>query len=622
MDHASLTLSLAMLFGVLAQAAARHVRVPGIVVLLAVGVALGPDGLGLIRPRTMGAALHDFVGFAVAVILFDGGLHMQLRRLLAQATPIRRLVTVGAAITGVGGAVAAAAWMGWGARAAILFGTLVIVTGPTVITPLVRGLRLETGLATILEAEGIFIDAIGATIAVVALEVALVPSGVSLAVAVPDIALRIGAGAGVGAAGGAVLAGLLRRRGVIPEGLENALALATAVAVFHASNALVHESGITAAIVAGMVLSNATSHAQRALVEFKAQLTALLVATIFVLLAADVRIAEVEALGWRGVGTVATLMLIVRPLSVAVSTRGTGLVVRQKLFLAWLAPRGIVAAAVASLFAIRLDEAGIEGGAALRALVFLVVALTVVVQGTTSGVVARLLRVRRPSALGYLVLGANPLARLVAGSLRDGGQVVRLLDSDPAACAAARAAGLDAEEADGLDEVALVAAQADARIACLGLTANENVNFLFARRVREAFREPRVLVGLESAAVGVTAAMVRGIGAGVLFGRECHIGTWCRAIDAGRVRLERWGLDGASEGGVAWQDIPVDALVPLVRHAGATTEPVADGGRLRRGDRVDFAIDADGDARARTWLRAVGFSPAPSPLHRGGPPSE
>ncbi|MBL4636108.1 MAG: sodium:proton antiporter, partial [Kofleriaceae bacterium] len=359
MDSASLTVSLAMVAGVLSQALAVHLRVPGIIILLIAGVVLGPDVANMVRPEMMGSGLQTFVGFAVAIILFEGGLQMNLKRLKRQALTIRRLVTVGALITAVGGALAAKLAMGWPWGISILFGTLVIVTGPTVITPLLRRFSIKRDTATILEAEGIFIDAVGATVAVVALEVSLVGTGASAAVGVLDVVMRIGVGALVGLASGALLAVLLRWRDVIPEGLENILSLAVALASFQIANSLVHESGITAAIVAGMVLSNTHSHAFEEIVEFKEQLTSFAIATLFVLLAADVRVDDVMAIAGPGLVTVALLMFVVRPLSVLASTYRTGLSWQQKVFLSWLAPRGIVAAAVASLFAIELASAGV-----------------------------------------------------------------------------------------------------------------------------------------------------------------------------------------------------------------------------------------------------------------------
>ena len=606
----SLTLALAMVFGVLAQAIARHVRLPGIIVLLAAGVLLGPDAADLVRPQSMGQALHAFVGFAVAIILFEGGMHMDLKRLHKQARPIRRLVTTGAVITAVGGTLAARFAMGWDWRLSILFGTLVIVTGPTVITPLVRRLRLNLNVATILEAEGIFIDAVGATIAVVALEIALVPSGASLAAGVPGVLGRLGTGAAIGLAGGFFLALLLGRRRIVPEGLENTLALAVAVAVFQVSNAVVHESGITAAIVAGMVISNTPSHAKLELLEFKQQLTVLLIATLFVLLAADVRLSDVRALGLPGLITVGLLMLVVRPLTVIASTHGTDLGWREKVFLSWLSPRGIVAAAVASLFAIRLTEAGIPGGEEVRALVFLVILATVTVQGLSGGVVARLLRLRRPSRFGYLILGANPLARQVAAALgaRD---PVFLVDINPEACEAARREGLEAMHGNGLEEDIMVLSQADARIACLGLTTNEHVNFLFARRIRDRFRGARLLVALETEASGVTGQMVREIGAEVLFGGERQLTTWVQALTAGLVSHERWEYSSPQDGSSApLAGAPPRALLPIAAVRDGRGLPISGDSRLRKGDLVDLAVANDHRQEAHVWLREAGFLPA------------
>lgn len=622
MDSPSLTLALAMLVGISAQAIARHLRLPGVVLVLAAGVLVGPDGLDLVRPGAMGGALHQFVGFAIALILFEGGLHMQLQRLRQQAVPIRRFVTLGALITAIGGTLTALLWMDWPWQLAILFGTLVVVTGPTVITPLVRRLRLHPHLATILEAEGIFIDAVGATVAVVALEVALVPTGESLAVAVTDVLRRLAAGAAVGAAGGALLALLLRRRHIVPDGLENMLALALALAVFQISNALVPDSGITAAIACGMVVSNTSSHVKVKLVEFKEQLSVLLVATLFVLLAADVRVARVLALGWPGVLTVASLMLVIRPLGVLACTRGTPLTRREKVFLSWLAPRGIVAAAVASLFALRLEAAGIAGGLDMRALVFLVIAVTVVVQGLTAGLVADALGVRRPSRLGFLILGAGPVARLVADALRQGGQPVLLVDSNPDSCDVAHRAQLEVMNDNGLEEEVLIAAQADARIACIALTPNENVNYLFARRVQDRFRLPALFVALESETTGVTAPMVRAMDASVLFGSERHLATWGSWIAQDAVDVERWIVEEPRGMALGFAASPIQALLPLALHHDGRVAPIGDESRPRAGDLVDVAILRAQRGEADGWLRAAGLRPHGLPRMATAPPGD
>ncbi|MGZ3461571.1 MAG: cation:proton antiporter domain-containing protein, partial [Archangium sp.] len=194
MEHTShapaLSVALALMTGMLAQILARHLSVPGIVLLLATGVLLGPEVLGVVQPAALGGALHILVSFAVAVILFEGALSLNLHRLRQEGTVIRRLVTVGALVTAVGGALAARGVMGWDWRTSLLFGTLVMVTGPTVINPLLRRIRVVRPVETVLEAEGIFVDAVGAITAVVALEVALRPASKALPTFLHALALR------------------------------------------------------------------------------------------------------------------------------------------------------------------------------------------------------------------------------------------------------------------------------------------------------------------------------------------------------------------------------------------------------------------------------------------------
>ncbi|MFH1844792.1 MAG: sodium:proton antiporter [bacterium] len=425
----ALIVALALAAGITAQVMARHLRIPGIVLLLGVGVLLGPDGLGFVQPEVLGESLNILVGFAVAVILFEGGLNLRWSRIRRQAGVIRWLLTVGVVITALGGALAARLFLGWDWTFSLLFGTLVIVTGPTVITPLLRRIRVRRPLETILETEGVFVDGIGAITAIVCLEVVLRPEGSSLAGGFLGLPSRLVFGLVFGLVGGLLLALALRWRRTIGEGLENAFTLALVLVLFQVSNALMAETGIISAIVAGLVVGNVRSPVQRELKEFKEQLTVLLIGMLFILLAADVRLAEIQALGWPGLLTVLALMLVVRPLSVLVCTWRVNMPWRERAFLAWIAPRGIVAAAVATLFDERLTEAGISGGQEMRALLFLVIAATVLFQGATAEYIARWLGVRRPSNQGFAILGANPLARTLGRLLLRQGEPVVLMDS-------------------------------------------------------------------------------------------------------------------------------------------------------------------------------------------------
>ncbi len=607
-SHPSLALALAMAFGVLTQAIARHLYVPGIVLLLAIGALLGPDGANIVRPEALGDGLSAVVGFGVAVILFEGGLRLELRVLRRQAVAIRRLVTFGAIITAAGGTIACRAFMGWDWRLCLLFGTLVIVTGPTVVTPLVRRIGLHRDIGSILEAEGIFIDAIGATIAVVALEFAIAPAQAHLGEAALGISLRLGVGGGIGLVGGVLLALLLRWRRVVPGGIENVLALAVAIALFELSNALVPESGITAAIVAGVILGNVGSYAFEQLADFKEQLTVLLIATLFLLLAADVRLTEVYALGAAGVGTVLALMFVVRPLTVFACTLGTGLSLRHKLFISWCAPRGIIAAAVASLFAIELAHVGIEGGGALRALVFLVIAITVTTQGLTSGFVAQVLGVRSARDFGYIMLGANPLSLYLAGRLEPSGGPVVIIDSSEDAANAARASDYEVLIANGLDPQTLAEARVATRRACIGLTATESVNLLFARHVVDEAKGPAVYVAIDADSPGVTTDMAEKIDARILFGGARGVHGWILRWQRGRIEVARYIYAPKTEAyGGDFFTAPRGTFLPLTWERGGALELVDETLRLRAGDIVEFAINVDARSRADNWFDANGW---------------
>jgi NhaP-type Na+/H+ or K+/H+ antiporter/Trk K+ transport system NAD-binding subunit len=608
LDSPTLTLALALAAGMLAQVVARHLRLPGIVLLLGAGVLLGPDGLDVVRPDRLGDVLVLLIGFAVAVILFEGGMNLDIKRLRRSATSIRRLNTVGALVTWVGGALAARWFMHWPWRLAILFGSLVIVTGPTVINPLLRRLRVKSRVATILEAEGVLIDAIGAITAVVALEVAL--SGGGIGRGLGDVALRLAFGGLVGVAFGLMTSGLLKLHWLVPEGLENILILSLVLVAFHVCNALLGESGLIAVTLAGLVVGNIKVRALEDLREFKEQLTTLLIGLLFVLLAADVRVAEVVGLGWGGVATVGALMCVVRPVNVAVSTLGTDLTLRERAFLSWMAPRGIVAAAVASLFAEELADHGVAEASQLRALVFLVIAVTVLVQGLTGAPLARRLGLRRPSGRGYVIFGASALGLALARLLRSDKHEVLLLDGNPRACQRAEDEGFRVLFGNAVSETVLLRAQLDSRAGCIAVTSNEEVNFLFARRAREEFGAPRAWLALRREHISVENDLLDKIGAEILFGQPTSLDAWSQRLDRADAVVETWAagreleapaLDPGDDGD------PRDLVLPLAGHRGAETRVFDRSTRLAPGDALSLVIRQNRRAEAEAWLRARGL---------------
>jgi NhaP-type Na+/H+ or K+/H+ antiporter len=589
-NEPALTLALALVAGMTAQALARHLRMPGIVLLLAAGILLGPDGAGVVRPGTLGGALHTLVGYAVAVVLFEGGMNLDLGRLRREARSIRQLVLVGSVVTAVAAALAARATLGWSWAVAALFGTLVMVTGPTVITPLLRRIKVVPRVATLLEAEGVLVDAIGAIVAVVALEVVIGVPGQPWAFAVWQVGFRLLSGAVVGAAGGALLALLLRRERLLPEGLESVFALSLVLALFQVADALVAETGIVAVVVAGLVVGNSGGHVVAELREFKEQLATLFVSLLFVLLAADVRLAEVTRLGGGAVALLLLLMFVVRPLNVLLGTWGTDLHRREKAFAAWLAPRGIVAAAVSSLFADRLEAAGMAGGTELRAMVFLVIAGTVVVQGLSGGIVAGWLGVRRPSNDGYVVVGAGAVGRALATALEQGGERVVVLDTSPMACRVAAAAGLTVIEGNALDPGVAAAAELDTRAGCLAVTTNEELNLLFARRARKDWKVPLAWVALTAGETSIGSEGAARLSARVLFAAPQRLGTWNDRLEGGEAALGWWRPPA---GGPA--PVPsTEQALPLLVRRGNGIAVVDEQLRPQAGDALLLAVTADG----------------------------
>lgn len=606
----ALTFAIALAAGVVAQAVAHHLRVPGIVVFLLSGVLLGPDLLGVVQPETLGHGLEMLVGLAVAVILFEGGLNLNLHRLRREAKTIRRLITIGAVITAAGGAVGARFFMGWDWRLSILFGTLVIVTGPTVITPLLRRIRVNRTLSTVLEAEGVLIDPVGAIIAVVALEIAVGAGGTDAAVDLLGIPTRLIVGAVVGVVGGLVIALLLRNDRIVPEGIENIFTLSLVLALFEISNAILPESGIMTAAVAGLVVGNMKTRLDRELREFKEQLTIMLVGLLFVLLAADVRLADVYSLGWAGVSTILFLMFVVRPIDVSISAAGSTLTVRERLFMGWLSPRGIVAAAVASLFAQRLVEEGIEGGIELRALVFLVIAVTVVVQGLTGGVVASFLGVRRQVDNGYVVVGASPVGRALAAALRVGGNDVVLIDSNARAARAAEGEGFTVIYGNANEERALIRADIEGRKGFCAVTPNPDANLLIAHGAKDASKRLNTYVTLARGRSGARARRVKRDGHSVLFGIAIEMGQWNHQLHQGDAGIQRWRYVGIEEDGVV--DIQARfsstvRLLPLTIMRGGRTDPVDQDTVVRTGDEVVFLLMLAQDGDVESLLRVAGW---------------
>ena len=363
---------------------------PGVVLLLLSGLLIGRSGLGLVEPLDLGPGLGTVVGLLVSLVLFDGGLNLRLpgdtiRATVKRIAVLRLLISLGAGLL-------AAHWLaGLSWSVAAVFSAIVLATGPTVVTPLVRQIRLAAPLGDVLEAEGLVLEPIGAVLALLLLELVLgnLHGWRELVLGLLE---RLGGGVVIGASVGWLLSELLQR--LKPDqssGLPLQLTLGMLFLMYGLSEWLLPESALPASVAAGIVVGRRQTVHTAELDGLIQELAQLAITMLFPLLAADVSWAELSPLGWGGISCVLVLMLVVRPIAVGVATVGLPLNLPQKFFLGWLAPRGIVTASVASLFAIRLEQAGILGAGRLQGLVFLTILMTVGLQGLTAQPLARAL---------------------------------------------------------------------------------------------------------------------------------------------------------------------------------------------------------------------------------------
>lgn len=605
---------LVILVGVLAQIVSGLFRLPSIIFLLLFGVALGRYGLGVINPGLLGGGLNVIITLAVAIILFEGSLNLKLRHVKEVGTSVRRLITVGFAITFFGAGLAAHAVAGLTWELAALFGALVSVTGPTVIRPLVRRIRVRREIATILEGEGILADPIGAILAIICLELALQQSP-TLGDALIEYAYRLGVGLGVGVVVGGFLAVFIRYQRGKGEGLKILIVLACALGCHAAAEMLRHESGLMAVVAAGLVAQLGVQPHERELREFKEQITTLLISILFILLAANLRIDAMLSEGWPGLATVLIVMFLIRPINVFYSTRGDKPNFREKIFLSWTAPRGIVAASVASLASLKLREnaqqisdAAIQAAQMaqahrIEALIFMVVFLTVMAQGTTAGLLARMLGILAKETGRVLIVGANPLARKLATLYRDTGRDVVMMDTNPYHCQRAEREGLSALCGNVLDREALRLAGILDIETVVAVTGSVKVNELASQIVRNDYDLKNVYAALDSRERNQIDPMLERNGVRLAFGRPVPLQSWMGALEDGSAALRSEVATEAVSRPVRELTASPDGMIVALTRKGQLHIGLPDT-RLEPGDLVHLLVRG-GLAKAERALPAL-----------------
>jgi len=435
-----------IILGILAQWVAWKFKIPAILPLILIGLLVGPiaaaylseDGSKWIEPiwngekgLFPGEGLYYFVSLAISIILFEGGLTLKRSEIKNVGPVITKLITVGAAITFFGAGILAHYIFHLSWDLSFLFAGLIIVTGPTVITPILRNIPLKKDISTVLKWEGILIDPIGALVAVLVFEFISVGGGGGFTkTALIEFGKILLFGTTFGFTFAHALAFAVNKR-LIPHYLLNVVSLSAVLLVFVESELFAHESGLLAVVVMGMVLGNGKLNNIKELLYFKESLSVLLISILFILLSANINIEDLMLLyTWKTASLFAIVVFVLRPLAVFVSTFKSKLKLNEKLFISWVGPRGIVAAGIASLFGSKLIKQGVEGAEYITPLVFMIVLGTVLLNATTARVFAKLVGVFLKKSDAILFVGASNPARLIAGFLKAKGKRIILIDSN------------------------------------------------------------------------------------------------------------------------------------------------------------------------------------------------
>ncbi|MGE5594850.1 MAG: cation:proton antiporter [Hyphomicrobiales bacterium] len=459
----------------------RRLPLPFPVLLLAVGLIAGPDITGVIDVSEFRDLARIAISLAVATIVFEGSMAIRLGTLRALGPVVRNMVVLGLVVTPVVAALAAHYLLDFDWRVSFLFGALVSVTGPTVITPLLRSIRVNDRIKGILSAEAVIIDPFGALLTLFLLQLVLAESLNPAAPASWAIG-RILAGTIAGASGAAVVY-LVARSIQRLTGREVSLVIVGgAVATFATVESLFHESGLTAMVVMGLTVGNLRIPHKEAAIDFQESVVTFLTATVYVLLAASVDLGDVRGLGWRGLAVVLVLVLIGRPLLVWVASFRSDLNWREKTFLSAVAPRGVVAASLASVVAVEVQSFTNSSGQELVALVFIVIALTIAVQSAYAGPLSRLLGVE---PMTYVVAGSGNVGRRVAARLAGTGNPVLLVEGDEQAAIDAREEGFDVLIGNIADPAVQKRAGIDDAQALVLATGDDATNLLAAQHARK-----------------------------------------------------------------------------------------------------------------------------------------
>lgn len=484
-----ITLVCVLLIGTMAQILAEKMRLPSTGPLLIVGLLFGPDIIGLIQPELLGTTFKVIVKLAVAIVIFEGGLLLHVYDLRHTSRAVLGLTTFGLLVTTILAGVLAHYVLGLSWQIGILFGAIVSVTGPTVITPILARVKVNRRVRSTLESESVIADPLGVILAAI-IFTAIIDPGDWTDVAVHG-AETLAAGTVTGVIVALVVYLISNPFHLLPAKYARLVILGAALVSYTIAETIAHEAGVLAAAIAGIAIGSLDIPHKEQVEEFKGDLASISISAVFILLAASLRLSDLATLGWRGILVVLLLMVFVRPVRVFLTTWGSQLKRNEKLFISFLGPRGVVAASVATFFSLELIDKGYAEGKMLVSLVFAVILGTVLIEGTAAGWLAKFFNVMPKLTI---IVGADETARLLAERLVVAGETVSIIDTDEENCAAAqKIKGVNVYCADAADVNVLRKVGVPGAKTIILATPSDKVNLLISQVIRSNFGSKRVV---------------------------------------------------------------------------------------------------------------------------------
>lgn len=603
-------IAMILALGVGSRVLGDQLRIPSVLFLIVAGILIGPEGLGFVSRETFGGGLTAIVGVSVAIILFEGGYHLQIRKLRESPSSLLVLVTVGAAITWLGTAAAVVVFLDTSIEIGLLVGALLIATGPTVIGPILQVVTVRDHVASLLEGEGIINDVTAAILVVVVFEVLIMGEG-TLSHLVIDFVQRLGTGIIVGG----VIAGavwFLLDYTDLPAGdaplHARMIVLAAIVVAYGGAETIASETGIAAAAMAGFVLGNVDLPHHGEVIDFLDDLSVVVLSFVFVALAALINFDDILTLGVAGVAIVVAVTLVLRPAVIYLSTMAERFTLKEKLFLSAVGPRGIIPASVATLFAVELQALGRPQEAQLLAgTVFLIIFATVVLQAGLARQIAEYLDV---SPMRTIIVGAGRVGFSLAERLEQDGENILIVDNDTDAVENARGRGFRAIEGDGTDSKVLEKADTSNAKTVIATSPDDDINLLVCQLAKTTFdvetvasrvNQPDNVEAFESLGVrAIDISMATAWSLENVLERPSLVG-WMNELgrtgDVQEIEVTAGDLVGKSIAELNAQ-IPEGCIVGLLTHGDGKTEVPTGDHTLRDGDRITFIGQTDAVSRA------------------------